>query len=255
MPAAGAKPMATDIELLPLPEIHSRFHPMDWHAIEALATDYARANVEHHTAAKDAEIKALRAMLDSMIDGGLQQAQSRNEWKDAVIDELITAHVYQKEHDTDPRKAIQDAITWNCQVALDPAVSSDARALVERGLQQAQVVDWRKFPYSIAWCDGLRSVLIECDEYGAAEQIDAIKRYIDTHQSSAPVVGDEMASLYNAASVGFHTSESCGTDRKYLHKISFQSLEALHAYEDAWTKAMVSVRDARRESALTGRGL
>ena len=70
----------------------------------------------------------------------LQQAQSRNEWKDAVIDELITAHVYQKEHDTDPRKAIQDAITWNCQVALDPAVSSDARALVERGLQQAQVV-------------------------------------------------------------------------------------------------------------------
>lgn len=64
MPAAGAKPMATDIELLPLPEIHSRFHPMDWHAIEALATDYARANVEHHTAAKDAEIKALRERAD-----------------------------------------------------------------------------------------------------------------------------------------------------------------------------------------------
>lgn len=52
------------------------------------------------------------------------------EWREAVLNELIVAHIYTKEHDTNPRKAIQDAITWNCQVALDPAVSSDARKLV-----------------------------------------------------------------------------------------------------------------------------
>jgi len=75
-----------------------------------------------------------------------------------------------------------------------------------------------------------------------------------TPQSSAPVVGDELASLYDAASVGFHISESCGPERKFLRITSFPSLDALQAYEDAWTEAMVSVRDARRESALTGRG-
>ena len=54
-------------------------------------------------------------------------------WRDAVINELVVAHIYCKEHDSDPRKAVQDAITWNCQVALDPAVSSAAAALVEQG--------------------------------------------------------------------------------------------------------------------------
>lgn len=58
---------------------------------------------------------------------------SANEWKQAVINELVTAYILTAEHETNPRKAIQDAITWNCQVALDPAVSSDARALIERG--------------------------------------------------------------------------------------------------------------------------
>jgi len=85
------------------------------------------------------------------------------------------------------------------------------------------------------------------------QAVDAIRR-LATPQSSAPVVGDELASLYDAASVGFHISESCGPERKFLRITSFPSLDALQAYEDAWTEAMVSVRDARRESALTGRG-
>lgn len=83
---------------------------------------------------------------------------------------------------------------------------------------------------------------------------DRLKQQAATPQSSAPVVGDELASLYDAASVGFHISESCGPERKFLRITSFPSLDALQAYEDAWTEAMVSVRDARRESALTGRG-
>ena len=54
-------------------------------------------------------------------------------WKDAVIDELVVCHIYNKEHDGDPRKAIHDAISWNVQVALDPLVSSDAQALIDKG--------------------------------------------------------------------------------------------------------------------------
>ena len=59
-----------------------------------------------------------------------RELAAAQEWREAVLNELIVAHIYTKEHDTNPRKAIQDAITWNCQVALDPAVSSDARKLV-----------------------------------------------------------------------------------------------------------------------------
>ena len=54
-------------------------------------------------------------------------------WKEAVINELIVAHLYQAKHDQDPRRAIQDAISWNTDVALDPLVSSDAQKLIDRG--------------------------------------------------------------------------------------------------------------------------
>ena len=56
-----------------------------------------------------------------------------NEWKEAVISELVCCHIYNAAHENDPRKALHDAISWNVQVALDPQVSSDAQALIDRG--------------------------------------------------------------------------------------------------------------------------
>jgi len=50
--------------------------------------------------------------------------EKQNPWKAAVIDELVVCHIYTAEHDNNPRKAIKDAIQWNCEVALDPRVSS-----------------------------------------------------------------------------------------------------------------------------------
>lgn len=57
-------------------------------------------------------------------------------WKEAVLNELIVGHIYQAAHDSNPRKAVQDAITWHTQVALDPLVSSDAQALIDRGASE-----------------------------------------------------------------------------------------------------------------------
>lgn len=54
-------------------------------------------------------------------------------WREAVIDELVVCHIYNKQHESDPRKAIKDIINWNVQVALDPQVSSDAQALIDLG--------------------------------------------------------------------------------------------------------------------------
>lgn len=61
--------MTSDVRLLPLPEkvevdkhlpTGVRIYAYDKNTLK----DYARANVEHHTAAKDAEIEALREQAD-----------------------------------------------------------------------------------------------------------------------------------------------------------------------------------------------
>ena len=62
---------------------------------------------------------------------------SEQNFHDAVIDELVAAHIYRKEHDTDPTKAIKDVIDWNVMVALDPAVSNSAAAKVNARLSKA----------------------------------------------------------------------------------------------------------------------
>ena len=64
----------------------------------------------------------------------LVAAASEEQWKQAVISELVCCHIYNAAHENDPRKALHDAISWNVQVALDPQVSSDAQALIDRGV-------------------------------------------------------------------------------------------------------------------------
>jgi hypothetical protein len=65
-------------------------------------------------------------------------AKLDGQWKEAVLNELIVGHIYQAKHETDPRKAIQDAISWNTEIALDPQVSSDAQALIDQGAAAEQ---------------------------------------------------------------------------------------------------------------------
>ena len=78
--------------------------------------------------------EADRKVVDEAI-AALDTAQPEpvNEWKDAVIDALVVAHILTPENAIYPRKAVQDVIDWNCQVALDPRVSSKAQALVDSG--------------------------------------------------------------------------------------------------------------------------
>ena len=59
-------------------------------------------------------------------------------WQTAVIDQLVIHHIYQAIHDTDPRKAINDLLCISNDIALDPRVSSDAQALIDRGRREAQ---------------------------------------------------------------------------------------------------------------------
>jgi hypothetical protein len=45
--------------------------------------------------------------------------------------------------------------------------------------------------------------------------------------------------LFEAAAKGFHTSETCGPEGSYTHVCRFQSIEDLHAFEDAWRSVML----------------
>lgn len=51
-------------------------------------------------------------------------------WRATVDDMLTTAHMVASD---DPRESINRLIDWHVQVALDPSVSSDAQALIDRG--------------------------------------------------------------------------------------------------------------------------
>ena len=94
---------------------------------------------------------------------------ARNEWKEWIIEKLVVSHIYRNEHETDPLKAINDLLSYEVEIALDPQVSSDAQALIDRGkaeaIQPAQEhithdVAQRK----IAAC--VREIEILCDSFG-----------------------------------------------------------------------------------------
>lgn len=57
----------------------------------------------------------------------------RDEWREAVLDELVTTWTFTDKNKDDPRLALRDIINWHVRIALDPAVSSDAQALIEQG--------------------------------------------------------------------------------------------------------------------------
>ena len=119
--------------------------------------------LERDLAARDAELRYVRETLDKalpgMDEGAPIEAIARKvaahiaareaelaelmKWKEAVINELIVAHIYSQVHDDSPRKAVHDAITWHCQVEIDPAVSSDARKLRDTYLQRAEAAEMR----------------------------------------------------------------------------------------------------------------
>lgn len=79
------------------------------------------------------EISELKANLKRATSA--MSNDTSNEWKNEIIEELVCAHIYQSIHEIDPKKALTDAINWKVDVALDPAVSSDAKKLVDDAVQ------------------------------------------------------------------------------------------------------------------------
>ena len=54
-----------------------------------------------------------------------------NEWREAVLDASVLCHLGWG--NKTPKQIIDDVISWHCMVALDPAVSNEAQALIDQG--------------------------------------------------------------------------------------------------------------------------
>lgn len=74
-----------------------------------------------------------RAALASHAEKHAAELAKLRQWRDVADDMLTVVHEVASD---DPRESIDRLINWHVQVALDPAVSSDAAALVEVGRQQ-----------------------------------------------------------------------------------------------------------------------
>ena len=76
-----------------------------------------------------------------------------NPWRDAIDAELICCHIGTVESFPTAKYALNELINWYVKVALDPEVSSAAKALVDRGATQPQAepVAWRRYNRSIGW--------------------------------------------------------------------------------------------------------
>lgn len=80
------------------------------------------------------EIAELRANLKRATSA--MSNDTSDEWKNVIIEELVCSYIYQSIHEIDPKKALTDVINWNVEVALDPAVSADAKKLVDKTVEQ-----------------------------------------------------------------------------------------------------------------------
>lgn len=104
-------------------------------------------------------------------------------WKEEVIDQLVCCHIYNGTHEHNPRKAVNDLISWHVQVALDPQVSSDAQALIDRGaaaereacieaVEKSRVIEFVVYPkdYLIS-----RNDVPRCYDFQHARSMEAIR--------------------------------------------------------------------------------
>jgi len=69
-------------------------------------------------------------LADAVLAYGAACAAAADQWRETVDDMLSVCHMVASD---DPRESVNRLINWHCSVALDPCVSSDAQALINRG--------------------------------------------------------------------------------------------------------------------------
>lgn len=93
----------------------------------------------------DDEHPAVQAFAEHRIRAIQAAVAEADEWRRVVTDALVVSHIYRKEHDSDPRLALNELLCWERVIALDPKVSEDAAKLVAETVERcAQLAE--QFP-------------------------------------------------------------------------------------------------------------
>jgi hypothetical protein len=62
--------------------------------------------------------EALYHLVHYQMEGAYNEGLRASEWKEAVLEELMTWHIYRYEHEKNPRKALHDLALVNSDVAI-----------------------------------------------------------------------------------------------------------------------------------------
>lgn len=77
-------------------------------------------------------------------DAELINDEARNPWKRAIIDAAVVNWTLAKEHESDPRAAVNALLDMCAQMALDPLISSEAAELIADAKKAAllEAAEW-----------------------------------------------------------------------------------------------------------------
>jgi hypothetical protein len=125
---------------------------------------------DHCDPSKDACGICIKCTADYMN----KLAVELEKWKGALLDASIVDWVYRPSHETDPRKLLNDLLNSVQQQALDPVISKEAAAWVERNVVGTHLVDALK-PYTEKEDEGdyrvtQRRLLDELSHYRAIDK-------------------------------------------------------------------------------------
>ena len=81
------------------------------------------------TTVSEAHLQAALRRLTVAVEG----TQAANPWREAIDAELVCLHLGTVDSFPSAKFALDALINWHVRVALDPEVSSDARALIDKG--------------------------------------------------------------------------------------------------------------------------
>lgn len=119
----------------------------------------ARNMVEEGPLTTSARAALMRNLAELAYAAGA--AAEALKWTEALADLQVINWVAPVE---DPRQAIQDLINANVQIALDPAVSSDAQALIDRGAASMRDCRTCRYLYAFDYC-GSTAQCINASQY------------------------------------------------------------------------------------------
>lgn len=96
-----------------------------------------RAQIRRNATTRKSVQEGANDRLSDLLEEAAEEIENLRRWKEAIIGELMTCHIFSGQHMNNPATALHDAIIWNIQTALDPAVSEDARKLIQRGRDES----------------------------------------------------------------------------------------------------------------------